>query len=113
MSYFQWTQSIAAGGVFTPLDNFTDETPKTAGIVKYLHNATAVGLLFTLTSGTDLLAQEQPVPGGGVAGTIPSEFTVAPIVDQVQPLDKQRMSYRNPTAGAITVNGSIDFTPVR
>ena len=112
MSYFTWSQSIAAGGTFTPLDNFSDETPKRQGIVKYLHRATAVGLLFTLTSGTDLLAQEQPVPAGGVAGQTPSEFNVPPIIDKVMPLDKQRLAYRNPTAGAITVDGSLDYTPM-
>jgi hypothetical protein len=47
-----------------------------------------------------------------VAGQIPSEFAVAPIVDQVAAGDLQSIRYRNPTGGAITVNGIWDYTPV-
>jgi hypothetical protein len=37
---------------------------------------------------------------------------VAPITDGVNPGDRQAVRYRNPTAGAITVDGIIDYTPV-
>jgi hypothetical protein len=107
---FSWSQAILTTATFTPLDSWNYETPKRPGIVKYLHRATAVGLLFTLTSGADQLAQEQPVPAGGTAGQIPSEFNVAPIIDRIDALDKQRMFYRNPTGGTITIDGIVDLT---
>lgn len=110
MPSFPWSQSIAAGGTFSPLDSWNYETPPRPGVIKILHRATAVGLLATITSGADQLMQEGPVPAGGVAGQTPSEFNVAPIVDKIAAFDKQRISYRNPTGGAITVDGIIDLT---
>jgi hypothetical protein len=108
---FTWSQSIAAGATFNPLDGWNYEFLPRPGIVKYLHRATAVGLVATITSGSDQLLQEAPVAAGGVAGQTPSEFNVSPIVDAVQAGDRQACRYRNPTGGAITVDGVIDYTP--
>jgi hypothetical protein len=112
MPSFPYTQSIAAGATFNPLTGTNYQYPPRPGIVKIIHNATAVGLVATILSGSDELMQEGPVPAGGVAGTIPSEFAVSPIVDQVAAGDLQSIRYRNPTGGAITVNGIWDYTPV-
>jgi hypothetical protein len=112
MPSFVWSQSIAAGATFNPIDGWNYEFVPMRGIVKYLHRATAVGLVATITSGSDQLMQEAPVPAGGTAGQTPSEFNVAPITDGVNPGDRQAVRYRNPTGGAITVDGIIDYTPV-
>lgn len=106
-----WSQAIAAGATFNPLDGWNYEFVPRPGIVKYLHRATAVGLLATITSGSDQLLQEAPVPAGGVAGQTPSEFNVAPIVDPVAAGDRQAVRYRNPTGGVITIDGIVDYTP--
>lgn len=111
MPSLPWTQSIAAGATFDPLDGWNYQYVPRPGVIKILHNATAVGMLATITSGSDQLMQEGPVPAGGTSGVIPSEFSVAPIVDEVGPNDRQSIRYRNPTAGAIIVNGIIDYTP--
>jgi hypothetical protein len=110
MPSFVWTQAIAAGATFNPLDGWNYEFVPRPGVVKYLHRATAVGLVATITSGSDQLLQEAPVPAGGVAGQTPSEFAVAPIVDAVNAGDRQAVRYRNPTGGAITIDGIIDYT---
>jgi hypothetical protein len=113
MPSLMFTQSIAAGAIFDPLDTWNYQYVPRPGIVKLNHNATAVGLLATWTSGSDQLMQEAPVPAGGTAGQIPSDFNVPPMIDQVGPGDRQSIRYRNPTGGAITVNGIIDYTATR
>jgi hypothetical protein len=108
---FTWSQSIAAGATFNPVDGWNYEFAPRPGIIKILHRATAVGLVSTVTSGSDQLLQEAPVPSGGTAGQIPSEFNVPSITDPVNAGDRIAIRYRNPTAGAITVDGVVDYTP--
>jgi hypothetical protein len=110
---FIWSQSIAAGATFNPLAGWAYEFPPRPGVVKYIHRATAVGLVATITSGSDELLQEAPVQAGGTAGTTPSELNTAPIIDAVNAGDRQQVRYRNPTGGAITVDGIIDYTATR
>ena len=112
MSFLTWSQSIAAGGVFNPLDGWNYEQLPAPGIISILHRATAVGLVVTITSGSDQLQQEAPVPAGGTAGFTPSVQNVPAISDGVEAGDRLAIRYRNPTAGAITVDGSVDYTPV-
>jgi hypothetical protein len=111
MPSLAFTQSIAAGATFDPLDTWNYQYVPSAGLVKLNHNATAVGLLATFTSGSDQLLQEAPVPAGGTSGVIPSDFNVPPIVDKVGKGDRLSIRYRNPTGGAIIVNGNIDYAP--
>ena len=58
MPSFTWSQSIAAGATFNPLDGWNYEFVPRPGVVKILHRATAVGLVATVTSGWDELLQE-------------------------------------------------------
>ena len=112
MPSLPWSQSIAAGGTFDPLDSWNYQYVPKGGIISILHRATAVGLVATIVSGSDQLMQEAPVPAGGVAGQTPSEFNVKPVTDPVSRGDRISIRYRNPTGGAITVDGIIDYTPV-
>lgn len=108
-----FTQSIAAGATYDPLETWNMQYVKYRGIVKLNQQATAVGLLCTFTSGTDQIFQESPVPAGGTSGVIPSDFTVPPTIDEVEAGDRLSLRYRNPTGGAIIINGYIDYTPRR
>lgn len=112
MPSLPWSQSIAAGATFDPLDNWNYQYVPQGGVISILHRATAVGLLATIVSGSDQLMQEAPVPAGGTAGQIPSQFAVPPVTDPVSRGDRISIRYRNPTGGAITVDGIIDYTPV-
>lgn len=112
MPSFVWTQSIAAGASFRPLDGWQYEYVPRGGVIKIVHRATAVGLRVTITSGSDTLQERSPVSAGGTAGVVPSELNVPPIVDEVAAGDRLKIAYENPTAGAVTIDGMIDYTPV-
>lgn len=109
---FTWSQSIAAGATFNPLTDWQYETPDFRGMIEVFSRATAVGLLETISSAGETLKQESPVQAGGTAGTIPSRLNTEPVVGKAEPLQKIRVFYRNPTAGAITIDGQIVLTPI-
>jgi hypothetical protein len=107
-----WSQSIAAGATFRPLDGWQYEYVPVGGSIRIIHRATAVGLRSTITSGSDTLQERSPVPAGGTAGVTPTEQTSPPMVDDVMGGDRLKVNYENPTGGAITVDGIIEFYPV-
>ena len=111
MPSLPWVQAIAAGATFQPLIGWDYEFIKAPGVIRLLHNATAVGLLATVKAGSDVLQDNAPVPAGGTAGVLPSDQVVPAIVDEVMAEDRLKVVYSNPTAGAITVNGQIVYQP--
>ncbi len=109
MPQFTWVHSLAAGETFEPLQTWDYERMPLRAVIKILSSATAVGLLQSIRSGSDTLVADAPVPLFGAAGVLPSDQNVEPIIDQVEPGDKIRIIYRNPTAGAVEAHGSIRF----
>jgi hypothetical protein len=108
-----WSQLIAAGGVFNPLDGWDYEFAPWPGVMEMVHRATAVGMVSTVVSGSDRLQEEDPVPAGGTAGVTPTTFDAPPLTDEFAVRDRLKVQYRNPTGGGITVDGYIDITPQR
>lgn len=106
-----WSQSIAAGATFNPLTDWQYETPTFPAVVEVLDRATATGLVRALTSGSETIVQECPVQAGGTAGTTPGRQNTEPLTGHGLAAQKLRVAYRNPTAGAITVDGVIIVTP--
>lgn len=108
---FTWSQSIGAGLTFNPLTVFDYETPDREVAVEVLHRATAVGLVAVIKSGGQAISQESPVQAGGTAGTLPARQTTEPLTGKGFASRKLQVFYRNPTGGAITVDGVIIVTP--
>jgi hypothetical protein len=109
---FDFTQLIAAGATFNPLDGWQYETPEQNVMVEVIERATAVGLVGSLTSGGDTIKQEGPIQAGGVAGTTPSRLNTEVKTGQGKALLKLRIPYRNPTGGGITIDGTISYVPL-
>ena len=111
MPKLSWSQSIAAGAVFLPISaaGWQYEYVPVGGVVAILHRATAVGIVTTVTTGSETLQERSPVSAGGTAGVMPSGLDVPALVDEVAQGDRLKISYDNTTAGAVTVDGEIEF----
>jgi hypothetical protein len=111
MPQFNFSQSIAAGATAFPLTNWQFRFPPKAALLELLVNASAAGLVMNVTTGAESIVQsESPVSGGGAVGTLPARLNTEPIVDKVDAGEEIVLSVRNPTAGAITVNGIAVMT---
>jgi len=116
MAFYSWSQSLAAGAIANPLDTAGQEwkykyVPYDC-IVEVIHRATAVGMVVQITTGSDEVQQTSPVSAGGTAGTLTGRLNVEPVTFRAKAGDLVIISYRNTTAGAITVDGTIEFTRV-
>lgn len=109
MPSLTWTNAVGAGATYQPLNGWQYEYIPMGGVVSILHDATAVGVVATITSGSDTLRERSPVAAGGTAGVIPSALDVQPVLDEVAAGDRIKVLYENTTGGAITVNGVIDY----
>jgi len=112
MPAFTWSQSIAAGATFDPLDNWQYRYAPYRALMELFHRATAAGIVVTVTTGSDTVQEESPVTAGGTAGQIPSRLNVEPVTDKVDAGDLLKVRYRNTTAGALTVDGQIAITGI-
>lgn len=111
MPQFNFSTSIAAGATATPLSTWQFRFPPKASLLELMVNGSAAGLVMNLTTGAESIVQaESPVSGGGAAGTLPARLSVEPIVDKVDPGEEIVLTVRNPTGGAITLNGVAVLT---
>lgn len=111
MPVLTWTQSVAAGATFEPLNGWQYEYIPFGGAIRILHDAGAVGCVSTVTSGSDTLQERSPLSSGGTTGVIPSVLDVPEVVDQVAAGDRQKILYENTSSGAVVINGFIDYRP--
>lgn len=112
MPSFTWTQAVAAGATFDPIDaaGWMYRYLPYPAVIEVISNATAVGVVQSLTFGSDTIQQESPVPAGGTAGVIPARLNTEPITEKGAASDLLRVVYRNTTGGPVTVNGIIQIT---
>ncbi len=111
MPKLSWNQSIAANATFLPLNGWQYEYVPRGGNITVLHDAAAVGIVNTITTGSDTLQERSPVSAGGTAGVVPSALDTPPLVEEVAAGDRLKILYENTTGGAVNVQGEIDYNP--
>lgn len=114
MAFFGWSNSLAAGASQNPLDTAGQEwkykyVPYDC-VVEILHRATAVGVVVQITAGSDEIQQSSPLSAGGTTGVLTGRLNVEPVTFKAKAGDLLMISYRNTTAGAINVDGTIELT---
>jgi len=112
MPSFTFSSSVAAGATFRPLDGWQYQYLPWPAEVTVLARATAVAVVNTYTSGSETIVEESPVQAGGTAGVIPSPLNT-PVQGWLAAAgDLLKLSYRNTSGGAITVDGIIEIVPM-
>lgn len=111
MPLFTFTASVPAGTTYLPLSTWQFRFPPKKSLLEVMVNAAAAGCVMNLTTGSESIVQsESPVSGGGAAGTLPARINNEPIMDEVDPGEELVLTIRNPTPGAIVVNGVAVLT---
>jgi len=110
MANLTWNQSVAAGGTFLPLNGWQYEYAPFGGTIEIVHDVFGVGMVATVTSGSDTLQERSPVSSGGAVGVMPSALDRLPVVDEVAAGDRIKILYENTTGAALNVQGTIIYT---
>ena len=114
MAFFAWSLSLAASASVNPLDasgnSWKYQYAPYDAVAEVIHRATAVGMVAQITAGSDEIQQESPVSAGGTAGVLTGRLNVEPVTFKVKAGDLLQVRYRNTTAGAINIEGTIELT---
>lgn len=118
------TVSVAAGAVNTNLiAGSAFEFARVQSVISIGIFASASGTFCTIQGGSDIIAEEFPVPVSGIAANNPSgaamtttsQFPVVPdemyFTDVLQPGDRLVLRMRNPTGGAVTAAFVVQISP--
>lgn len=113
MPLFTWDKAnVASGGTYEPLSGWQYERLPFPAVVEIAHDSNEQGFLVTVTSGSDTLAEEQPISGGGTTGTLP-RFDVTMLEDVAAAGDKIKIRYRETQAsGTGDIMGWIRITQI-
>lgn len=105
------TQQIAAGASFNVMQDSIYETLPFPAVVRFASAGSAVGLVESISSGSDILAESQPVAVGtiNVFPKYPDDFVLTDVAGRGERI---KHLVTNPTGGALTVMASVMIEPL-
>ena len=112
MPSFTFSTAVVAGATLRPLDGWQYQYLPWPAEVTVMARATAIDMVNTYTSGSETIVEESPVQAGGTAGVIPSSLNTPVQGWNAAAGDLLKLSYRNTSAGTITVDGIIEVVPL-
>jgi len=112
MPTFRYTQLMTANGTADPLQNWQYRYLPYPARIEHLNDATTVGVVKTVTSGSETIVEESPVQGGGTLGVTPSPLNTSADSWIGAAGDLIKIALRETLAGTPTVNGVIEVTPL-
>lgn len=105
-------QNVASGGTYEPLTGWQYERLPFPALVEIAYESNEAGFQATVTSGSDTLAEEQPVSGGGTDGTLPA-FDQPMLEDIAAAGDKLKIRFRETQAsGTGDLMGWVRITQI-
>jgi hypothetical protein len=113
MPNLTWSQDVAAGATFEPLTGWQYEYSPWGGHIEIVHECEGVGVVCTISSGSDTLQERSPVSVERVAkeGALPSALEQLPVSDDIAAGDRIKIFYENTNAAARYVQGTIVLQP--
>ncbi len=112
MPSFTFSESVAAGATFRPLDGWQYEYLPWPAEVTVLARAVAIAVVGVYTSGSETIVEESPVQAGGTAGVIQSTINTPVQGCMGAAGDRLKLAYRNTSGAAINVDGIIEVIPL-
>lgn len=110
MPRLTFSQALGAGGTADVVSSWQYQYIPFGGIINVCVRSTVATDVMTLTSGSETLAERQPIPAGGTAGQTPTPFNSPVITERVAAGDRLKLFLQN-TGLASTVDGFIDYQP--
>ncbi len=109
MPRLNFSQVLVANTPLDVLASWQYQYIPRAGILNVcLRSTTATGK-YTLSAGSDSLAEQQQTPGGGTAGQTPTPFNSPVLSERVAGGDRLKLLLVD--TGAATVDGFVDYQP--
>jgi len=112
MPMFRYTQNVGIGASFDPLVNWQYRYLPWPATVTVLSRSLLVGMLNTLTSGSETIVEESPVQAGGTAGVTPSPLNTPADEWVAAAGDLLKLNFRNTNAGINGLDGVISVEPL-
>lgn len=106
-----FSSALGAGGVAQPLLGWQYEYLPWPASCKVLMRSTVATDRATVTSGSETIQEESPLPAGGVLGQTPTDFNTPGVMWNGAAGDRLKISLRN-TGAASNVDGYIDIQPL-
>ena len=113
MPNLTWSQDVAAGATFEPLTGWQYEYSPWGGHIEIVHNCEGVGVVCTISSGSDTLQERSPVSVERVAkeGALPSALEQLPVSDDIAAGDRIKIFYENTDGSSRYIQGTIVLQP--
>ncbi|MGH9024377.1 MAG: hypothetical protein ACRDV9_15015 [Acidimicrobiia bacterium] len=106
-----FSTALGAGATARPLDGWQYEYLPYPAQCKVIARSTLATDRATITSGSETIQEESPLPAGGVLGVTPTDFNTPAVMWNGAYNDRLKILLRN-TGAASNVDGYIDIQPL-
>lgn len=106
-----FSTALGAGGTAFPLSGWQYEYLPWPAMCKLIARSTVATDRATITSGSETIQEESPLPAGGTLGVTPTDFNTPAVSWQGAAGDRLKVGLRN-TGAASNVDGYIDVQPL-
>jgi len=112
MPSFYFSELMVANASATPLDGWQYIYLPWPAEIKILMRSTLVGMVQTVTSGSETIVEESPIQAGGTLGVTPSPLNT-PVIGWLGAAgDLLKIRLRETAGTTPTVDGVIEVTPL-